>query len=273
MRAGTSRDRPPQSRLLRGNKDGFEICTVNHAKGGEVRLDATITYRTGDEVGVVRARARGARSGESFKVYTPARTRTAATIDETAALTLNGRRRAMATRSRGGTWPAAACSACTTGWLIEYDPTTLAPLGMVVSQDELHGPQGRGHRLGHQQERASVVGGGRRVRRREAEEQALILYDDETHDVTVVQPNEDGSYWRKIVRNKMIRMKESAPRQGRQEVWMAEMVGEEAAGERALVVGPVHLDHRPGVQEERPRAARRLDQGPLDSTNRGKLVM
>ena len=26
--------------------------------------------------------------------------------------------------------------------------------------------------------------------------------------MTVVQPNEDGSYWRKIVRNKMIRMKE-----------------------------------------------------------------
>ena len=26
--------------------------------------------------------------------------------------------------------------------------------------------------------------------------------------ITVVQPNEDGSYWRKIVRNKMIRMKE-----------------------------------------------------------------
>jgi hypothetical protein len=27
-------------------------------------------------------------------------------------------------------------------------------------------------------------------------------------NVTVVQPNEDGSYWRKIVRNKMIREKE-----------------------------------------------------------------
>lgn len=38
-------------------------------------------------------------------------------------------------------------------------------------------------------------------------EQALIIYDD-NNDVTVVQPNEDGSYWRKIVRNKMIRMKE-----------------------------------------------------------------
>jgi len=32
--------------------------------------------------------------------------------------------------------------------------------------------------------------------------------DDTTGVVTVVQPNEDGSYWRKIVRNKMIRMKE-----------------------------------------------------------------
>ena len=34
MRSGTSRDKRQQSRLLRGNKDGFEICTVNHAEGG-----------------------------------------------------------------------------------------------------------------------------------------------------------------------------------------------------------------------------------------------
>lgn len=34
-----------------------------------------------------------------------------------------------------------------------------------------------------------------------------MLYDEE-NNVTVVQPNEDGSYWRKIVRNKVIRMKE-----------------------------------------------------------------
>ena len=37
---------------------------------------------------------------------------------------------------------------------------------------------------------------------------ALCLFDDDTGDVTVVQPNEDGSYWRKVVRNKMHRMKE-----------------------------------------------------------------
>ena len=37
---------------------------------------------------------------------------------------------------------------------------------------------------------------------------ALVLFDNDTSDVTVVQPNEDGSYWRKVVRNKMHRMRE-----------------------------------------------------------------
>ena len=37
MTARSTRDGRRQSRMLRGNKDGFEVCTVNHAKGGEVR--------------------------------------------------------------------------------------------------------------------------------------------------------------------------------------------------------------------------------------------
>jgi len=45
MRSGSSRDKRQQSRLLRGNSGGFEICTVNHLAGGTVRLDATIEYR------------------------------------------------------------------------------------------------------------------------------------------------------------------------------------------------------------------------------------
>jgi len=100
------------------------------------------------------------------------------------------------------------------GRLIEYEPSTLAPLGLVVGQDELKG------------KRVIVVGSGAEACRvdnapvsmeegmegadcaeKEAEEQAVLLVDD-TGLVTVVQPNEDGSYWRKIVRNKMIRMKE-----------------------------------------------------------------
>ena len=53
MRSGSSRDGRQQSRLLRGNKDGFEICTVDHKDGGKIRLDATITYRDDThEVGV-----------------------------------------------------------------------------------------------------------------------------------------------------------------------------------------------------------------------------
>ncbi len=34
----------------------------------------------------------------------------------------------------------------------------------------------------------------------------MLVFDDD--GVTVVQPNDDGSYWRKIVRNKIARMKE-----------------------------------------------------------------
>ena len=29
---------------LLGNKDGFEICTINHADGGKMRVDAAISY-------------------------------------------------------------------------------------------------------------------------------------------------------------------------------------------------------------------------------------
>jgi len=103
------------------------------------------------------------------------------------------------------------------GRLIEYDASTLAPLGLVVGADELDG------------RRVVVVGSGAdecvtlpkkssfdfdmqgaecASAEGEGEEQAVLLVDDESATVTVVQPNEDGSYWRKIVRNKMVRMKE-----------------------------------------------------------------
>jgi len=51
---------------------------------------------------------------------------------------------------------------------------------------------------------SGIDGGAGKLANRE---QAVILYDDDLN-VTVVQPNEDGSYWRKIVRNKVVRMKE-----------------------------------------------------------------
>merc|ERR1711990_929223 len=67
-------------------------------------------------------------------------------------------------------------------------------------------------------------------------EQAVILYDKDGA-VTVVQPNEDGSYWRKIVRNKMIRMREQR-RVKAAKKWMTELVGEDKMGTVLSSWGP-----------------------------------
>jgi hypothetical protein len=72
IRKGCSRDGRNQSRLLRGNKDGFEICTIDHLKGGAIRLDATITYKdTGHEVGVYAHADEAYEHDKYFKVYQP----------------------------------------------------------------------------------------------------------------------------------------------------------------------------------------------------------
>ena len=55
MRAGTSRDTRQQSRLIRGTKDGFEICTVDHADGGKVRLSTHWTAILGRNSGAILA--------------------------------------------------------------------------------------------------------------------------------------------------------------------------------------------------------------------------
>ena len=221
MRAGTSRDKRQQSRLLRGNKDGFEICTVNHADGGSVRLDATITYTdTNHEVGVYAHGHEELGSNSNFvKVYSPSSgdecyvsyedDGDGVSIDPMNGCGVDGETIAWWHMSCGrvlGVYD---------GRLIEYEPSTLAPLGLVVGSDELKG------------KRVIVVGSGSEeckvdtaalstqegmegadCAENEVEEQAVLLVDDATGVVTVVQPNEDGSYWRKIVRNKMIRMKE-----------------------------------------------------------------
>jgi hypothetical protein len=97
------------------------------------------------------------------------------------------------------------------GMLVEYDPSTLAPLGLVVGADELVGKRVAVIDSGIEEEcviseETGMEGadcGGEPFR-----EQAVVLYDEKDGSVVVIQPNEDGSYWRKIVRNKMVRMKE-----------------------------------------------------------------
>jgi len=88
------------------------------------------------------------------------------------------------------------------GMLLEYDPSTLAPLGLVVGKDELGSRQ-----------IAILDSGIEAAKEGEMQlhnrEQAIVLYEEGSDEnVTVIHPNEDGSYWRKIVRNKVVRMRE-----------------------------------------------------------------
>jgi len=220
MRSGTSRDKRQQSRLLRGNKDGFEICTVNHIDGGSVRLDATISYKDfTHEVGVYAHEHAELKANKNFiKVYSPSEgdecyvsyddEGDGVSIDPTQGCTVDGETIAWWKMSCGrvlGVYD---------GRLIEYEPSTLAPLGLVVGQDELKGKKvvvvGSGAeacRVDNVPISAQAGMEGADCAEKEAEEQAVLLVD-EAGLITVVQPNEDGSYWRKIVRNKMIRMKE-----------------------------------------------------------------
>lgn len=217
MRAGTSRDTRQQSRLIRGTAEGFEICTVDHRENGAVRVDATITYR-GDtnEVGVYNHGDDVREDEQLFKVYQPSAGDALHPPDSGLVQYNEDMVLDKPVTEDTVAWWYMACGrvlGMLNGNMIEYDRSTLAPLGLVVGADELLGKR---IAVISSEDGADciidddVIGmegadcsGGEPDR-----EQAVLLLDDETGSVTVVQPNEDGSYWRKIVRNKMVRMKE-----------------------------------------------------------------
>jgi len=257
MRHGTSRDGCRQSRLLRGNKNGFEICTVDHDNGGQVRVDASVTYRDddegevgfylhGDETASQAKSTNSVQAKKRFKVYAPNAgdathppDKNLVQYDEKGEIHLD-----TPITKQQKSWWYMACGrvlGIQKGMLIEYEPSTMAPLGLVVGADEL-----LGKRLaiidscteddcilsfdagiecahcGHEYTAAAAAAASSLLEEKnttgrlkcshcghvhDAREQALLLLD-ENDKVVVVQPNEDGSYWRKIVRNKIHRMKE-----------------------------------------------------------------
>jgi hypothetical protein len=208
MRGGTSRDTRQQSRLVRGNKSGFEICTVDHKNDGKIRVDATITYRDDNhEVGVYAHEDVAYQHDKFFKVYQPCAGDDLHPPDDgliryedNLILESNISKESVA-------WWYLACGrvlGMLNGMLIEYDPSTLAPLGLVVGADELVGKRiaviDSGSEFGECAISDDVGMEGADCSESEAREQAVLLFDEEDGSVTVVQPNEDGSYWRKIVR-------------------------------------------------------------------------
>jgi hypothetical protein len=127
------------------------------------------------------------------------------------------------------------------GNLIEYDSSTLAPLGLVVGADELVGKKIGVINSGLDADTCSMMfddeegmeGADCAAMAGDLREQAVVLVD-KANLVTVVQPNEDGSYWRKIVRNKMVRMKE-VRRVKAAKMWAAEVMGLDDEAEANVV--------------------------------------
>jgi hypothetical protein len=218
MSKRSSRDGRQQSRLVRGTKEGFTISTINHKKGGEERLDATAAFLDSSHESVVCAHASEDYDHAAwFSAYTPQAEDGCYVDDLSTGLTT------ATEKGNAVCWWHMACGRVLgvhSGMLLEYDPSTLAPLGLVVGRDELAGRQ------------VAVIDSGSGVTKENAaafeeREQAVVLYSDVGDQVTVVQPNEDGSYWRKIVRNKVIRMKEKRREQAARE--FAKSLGADAS--------------------------------------------
>ena len=198
MTARSTRDGRRHSRLVRGTKEGFEICTVNHAKGGEERLDCTVTYGNDNTESIVMAHPHEDYDHDLwFQAYTP-REEDGCYIEGPDGVLNDSEEWTDKTVCW---WHMAdgAVLGVHDGMIIEYDESSLAPLGMVCSKDEL-----QGRKVALIDSGINQCDGAECV----AKEQALVLYSEDSDEITVVQPNEDGSYWRKIVRNKMHRMKE-----------------------------------------------------------------
>ena len=212
IRGGTSRDGRQQSRLLRGNKDGFEICTVDHKAGGKIRLDATITYKdAGHEVGVYAHKDEAYDHDEYFKVYQPTEGDEQFVCGPEADAECSITEEIVTEETRCW-WRLSngRVLGVMNGMLLEYDSSTLAPLGLVLDPKDLLGKTITLLDSGIEDCEVSDEVGmeGAECGEYAEREQAVVVHDPKTNEIFVVQPNEDGSYWRKIVRNKIARMKE-----------------------------------------------------------------
>jgi hypothetical protein len=197
----STRDGRRQSRFFRGCGDEFiEIYSINHHERcrhnnkAEVRLDATIDLKTGHlhytheqtngEGNDVSKEAHLTSKDPSwFRAFVP-RDEDGCYLDE-----LDG--------SIGDICPSKVCwwhmadgkvLGLHQGQLVEYDAETLAPLGVVVTEEQMNNRE------------VLVV----------QNKTAVVLVDDETQDLEVIHPNQDGSYWRIFQRNKKIRLEEMA---------------------------------------------------------------
>jgi hypothetical protein len=234
MSGHASRDDRQQSRILKGSKNGFSINTIDH-KNGKERIDVSITYvnpegspapvtestlnpdgstavSTGTSDLIIYAHNNDDFDHDKFfAAYTPEE-EDGCYIEEGPASSDSenaNKNRNINTKENSVCWwhmSDGKVLGVHNGMVLEYDSSTLAPLGLVVGRDELHGRYlaivDSGIEVDKEKLAAALASQPVPKGNLDHREQAIILYDDDLN-VTVVQPNEDGSYWRKIVRNKV----------------------------------------------------------------------
>jgi hypothetical protein len=81
------------------------------------------------------------------------------------------------------------------GRLVEHDSETLAPLRVVVTEEQMN----------HREVVLAVQN-----------KTALVLVDDATQDMEVIHPNQNWTCWRKFQCSKKIRVEEKAREEGAQ---------------------------------------------------------
>jgi hypothetical protein len=215
----STRDGRRQSRFFRGcGDDRIEIYSINHhvrvpatanddkdkeagedTTKAEVRLDATIDLKTGELI-YAYPKSNGEDSDGSpveerwFKAHVPHEEDGCYLED------VDGPIDDSSSCLNGSVGYASSCKVCWwhmadgkvlglhQGQVVEYDSETLAPLGVVVTEEQLNSRD------------VMVV----------QNKTTLVLVDGSTQDVEVIHPNADGSYWRKFQRNKKIRLEERA---------------------------------------------------------------
>ena len=188
----STRDSRRQTRLVQGDSNGLRMYTVNHhlrdplTNKALTRLDAEVDFADG--------RLRMAHGSDDydhadwFSAYTPQ------DADGCYLAAPSGQVACTESSPESICWWHMADGKTLgvhDGQLVEYDAETLSPLGIVVQKDRLHGRQ------------VVVVNEGK----------AVILVDERAGEepiIEVVHPNDDGSYWRRLQRNKRVRQAEKA---------------------------------------------------------------
>jgi len=191
MGKASTRDGRRQSRIVQGASDRIKVYTINHHRrdeatgAAELRLDAEIDLVENNVTLFSRQNAQDYNHDDWFRAYSP-------DPEDGCYLAMpNGQVACSQTVQKAVCWwhmQDGKVLGLHEGQLVEYDAETLSPLGIVVSKAALAGRE------------ILVVEEGK----------VVVMAGPNKNDIEVVHPNEDGSYWRRVQRNKRVRQEEKA---------------------------------------------------------------